>query len=211
MAEPDKNMVVRTVHRKVPGRVRFDVAALYRSAQMKKKLEDRLGELAGIRSVRANTVTGHVLVLFCPGTVVSERIADEVRNLVATRLRVSAGNPGWKRAARRQRSKAIRKTIDRLSELLNGFEVRRLSALACPPRWIVVRLQHLRDLPHQHDGLPANSSSARTSAQMRATARTTKPIRLTVMPAALAISSTVRSWMNRMRNVINASLTLARG
>ena len=45
----------------VPGRTRLQVGGLYKSPDLGRKLETRLRLMEGIRSVKANAVTGRVL------------------------------------------------------------------------------------------------------------------------------------------------------
>ncbi len=52
------------VHQAGRGRARLAVSGLYRCDQIKRLLEERLAALAGVREVRANALTGRVLVAF---------------------------------------------------------------------------------------------------------------------------------------------------
>ena len=74
--------LISRVHTRVHGRVRFSVATLYRSERVKHRLERGLRQIAGIKSVQANVLTGKLLVVFA-----QEKSADEIAVLV---LRVSA-------------------------------------------------------------------------------------------------------------------------
>jgi Ca2+-transporting ATPase len=58
---------VYPVHSAVPGRVRYKVDPLYRSAHLKQIIERELAARAGIVSVSANVLTGTVLILFDRG------------------------------------------------------------------------------------------------------------------------------------------------
>ena len=51
--------LVRPIHASIPGRTRFEVAGLYRSARLKQKLELQLPDIEGIRVVKANILTGN--------------------------------------------------------------------------------------------------------------------------------------------------------
>jgi len=59
--------LVKPIHANVPGRTRFEVAGLYRSPRLKQKLEFQLPAIEGIRLVKANILTGHLLILHAPG------------------------------------------------------------------------------------------------------------------------------------------------
>ncbi len=59
--------LVFPVHSAVPGRVRYKVDPLYRSAHLKQIIERELAARAGIVSVSANVLTGTVLILFDRG------------------------------------------------------------------------------------------------------------------------------------------------
>ena len=52
------------VHTRVRGRVRFEVAGLYRAPALKRELERGLSKIDGVRVVQANILTGRVLVVF---------------------------------------------------------------------------------------------------------------------------------------------------
>jgi len=54
------------VHARVTGRIRLEVAGLYRSDRLKQRLEKSLSQLQGISRVTANSLTGCVLVLYEP-------------------------------------------------------------------------------------------------------------------------------------------------
>jgi undecaprenyl-diphosphatase len=62
----DENSLVRAVHTAVKGRARYKVNGLYRSQALKKYLESKLSQQEGIAQVRANHVTGNVLVISHP-------------------------------------------------------------------------------------------------------------------------------------------------
>lgn len=63
---PNDNSLVRAIHTAVKGRARYKVSGLYRSEALKSYLELRLSESEGIEQVRANHLTGNVLVIFHP-------------------------------------------------------------------------------------------------------------------------------------------------
>lgn len=55
---------IRAVHLRVPGRVRFRVDPLYRSPDLRRRLEGGLVAVSGIRQVTASELTANVLVLY---------------------------------------------------------------------------------------------------------------------------------------------------
>lgn len=55
---------VTSIHHAAPGRVRFKVQGLYRSARMKKEIERLHAQHPLLRSLEANPLTGKVLILF---------------------------------------------------------------------------------------------------------------------------------------------------
>jgi P-type Ca2+ transporter type 2C len=57
----------RILHSRVPGRARYAVKALERNSQLASLVEQTLGAKPGVTEVRANPVTGTVLLLFAPG------------------------------------------------------------------------------------------------------------------------------------------------
>jgi Ca2+-transporting ATPase len=71
--------LVSPIHQGVPGRVRFAVVGLYRSALLQRKLENQLCAIAGIRSVKASILTGHLLIKYAPGI----ELQDLVRHIEA--------------------------------------------------------------------------------------------------------------------------------
>src|SRR5262249_650609 len=56
--------MVQMIHAAVPGRARYKVDGLYRSASLKKLLEEQLAKCRGIHLVSAEPLTGKVLVSF---------------------------------------------------------------------------------------------------------------------------------------------------
>jgi Ca2+-transporting ATPase len=73
--------VVQAVHTSVNGRVRYKVTGLYRSEQLKQRIEQRLSQHPWVLSVSVNTLTGNVLVLF---DVQNGNHASEVASLLKT-------------------------------------------------------------------------------------------------------------------------------
>ncbi len=74
MARP-ANPMIRLVHASVPGRVRLEVAGLYRSPGLKRRLEQQLQSAEGIRSASANIRTGRLLLVYLPDTPVEFLVA----------------------------------------------------------------------------------------------------------------------------------------
>jgi P-type Ca2+ transporter type 2C len=60
-------LVVETVHAAVSGRARYKVSGLYRSHELKRRLESTLSNTKGIGRVSANILTGNILVIFNSG------------------------------------------------------------------------------------------------------------------------------------------------
>ncbi|MEA3274233.1 MAG: HAD-IC family P-type ATPase [Pseudomonadota bacterium] len=73
--------LVKAVHAGVRGRIRLEVSGLYRSPPLKEQLEGSLTQADGICSAEANVLTGRLLVIYGPGTLVAdvvERIESEL-------------------------------------------------------------------------------------------------------------------------------------
>ena len=75
------------VHARIAGRTRFEVAGLYRSVQMKDKLETALSLVSGVNSVTANSVTGRLLVLYDPAISLDE-IIDAIERQLDERVKL---------------------------------------------------------------------------------------------------------------------------
>ena len=58
--------MITAIHTAVKGRARYKVTGLYGSLTLKRLLEVRLVARAEIQEVSASTLTGNVLVRFCP-------------------------------------------------------------------------------------------------------------------------------------------------
>ncbi len=69
---------VKAVHTAVTGRVRLEVLGLYRDAQVKHRLEYRLIAVSGIRSVKANTLTGRVLIVFDAQSLTLDTLTSKI-------------------------------------------------------------------------------------------------------------------------------------
>ena len=63
---------IALVHAGVTGRVRLEIAGLYRSVRTKQKLETELNEVNGINRVTANNLTGRVLILHDPDLTIED-------------------------------------------------------------------------------------------------------------------------------------------
>jgi copper chaperone CopZ len=63
------------------GRLRIKVPEIKRSVAKATEVEETLGRLNGVTHVRANPITGNVLVLFESETVTHGRIVDVLRSL----------------------------------------------------------------------------------------------------------------------------------
>ncbi|MBF1990354.1 phosphatase PAP2 family protein [Fischerella thermalis] len=61
---PNGNPLIQALHTAVKGRARYKVNGLYYSESLKKYLESRLSQEKIITQVRANTLTGNVLIFF---------------------------------------------------------------------------------------------------------------------------------------------------
>jgi Ca2+-transporting ATPase len=137
------NDLVRPVHNRVRGRIRFEVVGLYRARPLKRVLERRLGEIGGVEAVQASTLTGRLLVVYSPDAVVAERLSHEVRaSLDAWRNRLPAH--------KRQRATGI------------SMRRRRSRSRLLQPDELVAVLRSL--IPaHQPQSVFAASASASTS------------------------------------------------
>ncbi len=76
-----KPWLVKVVHARVRGRCRYKVRGLLRSETLKRYLEFRLSAAPGIDYVRANPMTGNVLVRF-PAEQSYSRIAEGIKSTV---------------------------------------------------------------------------------------------------------------------------------
>jgi undecaprenyl-diphosphatase len=87
---PNENLLVRPIHTAVKGRARYKVKGLHREKSLKKYLEFRLSEEDGIAQVRANHLTGSVLVIFHPD-ISTNAIALFIQDIILD-YRKEAGN-----------------------------------------------------------------------------------------------------------------------
>jgi Ca2+-transporting ATPase len=88
---------VKAVHTAVRGRVRLEVLGLYRNAHIKHRLEFKLIAGTGIRSVKANTLTGRVLIIFDAQSqtldTLAAKIQSELAELAVTPARKKVRSP----------------------------------------------------------------------------------------------------------------------
>ncbi|BAZ67820.1 phosphoesterase [Fischerella sp. NIES-4106] len=75
------NSLIRAIHTAVKGRARYKVSGLYDSPSFKTYLESKLSEEKIVTQVRANPVTGNVLVLFDP-EIIADAIAWLIQEIV---------------------------------------------------------------------------------------------------------------------------------
>ena len=105
------------VHATAGGRVRVSVTGLYRSPDMRHRLESGLSDVPGVRVVNANPVTGRLLVLFDPSSVPQGTIFETIAALAADVLELRPRRvrdarirrPVWSRLGR-----AVRETASTL-------------------------------------------------------------------------------------------------
>jgi copper chaperone CopZ len=71
-----------------PGRVRMSAAGLKGSPRLAGRIEERVGQLAGVTKVAANSLTGTVLVTFDPELLDADRVSKAVR-MASLALRVA--------------------------------------------------------------------------------------------------------------------------
>lgn len=102
--------VITAIHTAVKGRARYKVTGLYGSVPLKRLFEVRLVEHAAIQEVSASTLTGNVLVHFCPDTspeAVASLLADVVTDHHADTVQHRNGAPAaWSAADNVQPSPA---------------------------------------------------------------------------------------------------------
>ena len=105
--------LVFPVHSAVPGRVRYKVDPLYRSAHLKQIIERELAARAGIVSVSANVLTGTVLILFDRG-----RDLNTLGVLLEVVVRHATGGPPVPDAAPASNAEAPASWRERMRTLL---------------------------------------------------------------------------------------------
>jgi Ca2+-transporting ATPase len=115
---PPKGAIVQ-IGSQVRGRARFRIHGLYRSLELKRLLEHKLGSLEGIRLAQTSILTGRVLVIHDPAIPCVEVIhrIESILGVVPGRLPVAFG-----RSEALQRTTAARRTLRyRISSLLRAF------------------------------------------------------------------------------------------
>jgi len=75
------NSLVRAIHTAVKGRARYKIDGLYQAKALQKYLEFRLSKEETIAQVKANHLTGNILVIFHPD-ISPNAIALLLQNLV---------------------------------------------------------------------------------------------------------------------------------
>lgn len=70
------------VHASVAGRARFEVAGLYRSDQVKQRIENALNNVTGVNRVKANVLTGRLLVIYQPDVSMDDIVAVIEKHLL---------------------------------------------------------------------------------------------------------------------------------
>ena len=73
--------LVKITHARVPGRTRFEVPGLYRSPQMRQRLESRLQDSGLFQTIEANIVTGRLLLVYSRHTLL-EDVFELVESLI---------------------------------------------------------------------------------------------------------------------------------
>ncbi len=100
---------VQRVHTRIPGRARFKVASLYRSREVKRRLESRLSDFDGIETVQANVLTGSLLIVFDPKRSV-EGIVRHIADTLAAGLDHSSDQ--CQRSGSRSAQRTLQQPID---------------------------------------------------------------------------------------------------
>ncbi|WP_315787470.1 phosphatase PAP2 family protein [Fischerella sp. JS2] len=101
---PNGNPLIQALHTAVKGRARYKVNGLYYSENLKTYLESRLSEEKIITQVRANPVTGNVLVLFHPeinpnaiAWLLQEIVVDYTKIIRKLPVKTAITNPAQKK------------------------------------------------------------------------------------------------------------------
>ncbi len=125
MSRPSKSRQIRAVHSAVPGRMRIEVAGLYRATNLAQMLERELCARADVRSAKANVLTGRMLIVYQPSSTEAKALLDAIVALVRAHSGPRRLRPSKK--ARRQ-VPGVRKPLARF-EHLPGL----LRSLIAPP------------------------------------------------------------------------------
>jgi Ca2+-transporting ATPase len=101
-SRPARDVVV-AVHARIIGRARFEVGGLYRETSRKRLLEQGLNRLPGVLMVKANVLTGRVLVTYDPALCTVDELIDDIARI----------HQGRGPIARRERGTQLPKRINR--------------------------------------------------------------------------------------------------
>ncbi len=112
MPRPPKSNQIRAVHTAVPGRLRIEVAGLYRATNLAKRLERALSARADVRSAKANVLTGRLLIVYRTSDTELNALLEDIIALV----RAHAG------PRRLRSSKKARRQTPGVRQPLAGFE-----------------------------------------------------------------------------------------
>jgi P-type Ca2+ transporter type 2C len=117
--------MIQAIHTAVPGRARYKVEGLYRSASLKRHLEARLTAVDSIQEVSASTLTGNILLRFDPAQNAAEIIAlldgvvaehtKKAANGVGGSRRINPNGPGGHIDSSRTQTTAVPAPRDALS------------------------------------------------------------------------------------------------
>jgi P-type Ca2+ transporter type 2C len=117
--------MIQAIHTAVPGRARYKVEGLYRSASLKRHLEARLTAIDSIQEVSASTLTGNILLRFDPAQNAAEIIAlldgvvaehtKKAANGVGGSPRINPNGPGGHIDSSRTQTTAVPAPRDALS------------------------------------------------------------------------------------------------
>jgi P-type Ca2+ transporter type 2C len=101
--------VVQAIHTSVNGRARYKVEGLYRSEQLKQRIEQQLAEHTWILSASVNTLTGSVLVSFDSQNGYNASAVASLLNAVIERTNGGAvkGTEGPSAAVAQEKEKAV--------------------------------------------------------------------------------------------------------
>ncbi len=115
--------LIKPIHANVPGRTRFDVSGLYRSARLKQALEASLLAVQGVRMAKANVLTGHLLIVYAPEMSITDIVAH---------IEAELGDKPGRNPSVRARAKPLHFAV---AKVLRGFGamVRGFSAYTSAP------------------------------------------------------------------------------
>lgn len=107
LAEIKPRQFLLIVNDRVPGRVRINVPGLYRNDRLRKNLESRLTVLEEIRLVRANTLTGNLLVEY-----ITPQQGEELPSSIVQLLEAELGCPIIRQTESIDRSPVKKKEVE---------------------------------------------------------------------------------------------------